>query len=319
LLTWAAVNSQAQLADTYQPIYDNVTTTVGCAKAKDSLACLRTVPYETLFNAFAPFVLTPILDGDFLRRPPSESFAKGLVAKVAILAGSNTDEGTATIFGPRNTLQNDDDVHKLLAGLGNGLDNSTVSEAMQLYPDDPAQGCPFNTGAERFADQGYMYKRGATIIGDSVIHAGRRFTTEYFASRPRRARQPVYSYRFDQPPWDGKEELVATVAPVCSTHYAEVCFVFNLDPSASRNNSNWIGPYEEFHDLSDFIAKSWVSFAHDLDPNAYECGRKYPKWPEYSKSNSNMVFKAGGSWVERDTWRAPQLKFWSKIWGQLKT
>ncbi|PVH82037.1 alpha/beta-hydrolase [Cadophora sp. DSE1049] len=319
LQSGSALGPGTQLPDTYQPIYDNVTTTVGCAKAKDSLACLRTVPYETLFNAFAPFVLTPILDGNFLRRLPSESFAKGLVAKVAILAGTNTDEGTASFFGPRNTLQNDDDIHNLIGGLGNRLSNSTVLEAMQLYPDDPAQGCPFNTGAERFADQGYMYKRGAAIVGDSVIHAGRRFTAHYFASRPRQVRQPVYSYRFDQPPWDGTEELVATVAPVYSTHYAEICFVFNLGPSASRNNSNWIGPYKEFHELSDFIARSWVSFAHDLDPNSHGCGRSYPKWPEYSKSESNMVFRARGSWVERDVWRTPQLKFWSKIWAQLKT
>ncbi|KAH7386387.1 Alpha/Beta hydrolase protein [Cadophora sp. MPI-SDFR-AT-0126] len=313
------INTPAQLPDTYQPIYDNVTMTVGCAMAKDSLSCLRTVPYESLLNAFAPFVLTPILDGNFLKRLPSESFAKGLVAEVAILAGTNTDEGTASFFGPRVTLQNNDDIHKLIAGLGNGLSNSTVSEVMRLYPDDPAQGCPFNTGAERFADQGYMYKRGAAIVGDYVIHAGRRFTAEYFASRPKSIRQPVYSYRFDQPPWDGKEELVATIAPVYSTHYAEICFVFNLDPSASRNNSNWIGPYEEFHDLSDFIARSWVSFAHDLDPNGNGCGRKYPNWPEYSRSKSNMVFRAGGSWVERDVWRGPQLKFWPKIWKQLKT
>lgn len=170
--------------------------------------------------------MTPIVDGDFISRLPSESFAKGLVANVAILAGSNTDEGTATFFGPRDTLNTDDDIHALVAGMGSGLDNATVAKIMKLYPDDPVLGCPFNTGSERFASQGYMYKRGAAIVGDQVIHAGRRYTTKYYSSLPQRSRKPVYSYRFDQSPWNGIEPLVATVAPVYSTHYAEVSLNF---------------------------------------------------------------------------------------------
>jgi hypothetical protein len=66
-----------------------------------------------------------------------------------------------------------------------------------------------------------MYKRNAAISGDLNIHAGRRGTAEYFA-RPKGRnpnRKPVYSYsyRFDQPPWDGVEQLITTVAPVYST------------------------------------------------------------------------------------------------------
>lgn len=180
------------------------------------------MPYAELFSAFAPFVMTPVLDGQFLSRLPSKSFSAGLVADVAILAGSNTDEGTATFFGPRGTLETDVDVHSLLSGMGTGLDNKTVSEAMALYPDDPSLGCPFGTGSERFAQLGYMYKRGAAIVGDEVIHAGRRLTIEFYSSRSSSYRKPVYSYRFDQSPWNGVEVLVATEAPVYATHYSEV-------------------------------------------------------------------------------------------------
>lgn len=262
--------------------------------------------------------MTPILDGEFLSRLPSESFSKGLVADVAILAGSNTDEGTATFFGPRGTLNTDDDVHALLAGMGAGLDNDTVAQLMSLYPDDPAQGCPFNTGPERFAENGYQYKRGAAIVGDEVIHAGRRFTTEYYSSLPRARRRPVYSYRFDQSPWNGIEVLVATEAPVYSTHYAEICFVFNIDSSISRSNTNWIGPDAEYYQLSNLISRSWISFVHDLDPNNHGL-RGIPRWPNYSRSRSNFVFKVGNNHIEKDDWRVPQLKFWSTIWDKLKT
>lgn len=312
------VNSIRDLADTYEPIYDNVTTTVGCSDAADSLQCLRMAPYEALFEAFAPFVLTPIIDGQFLSRLPSESFAQGLVADVAILAGSNTDEGTATFFGPRGTLETDSDVQSLLSAMGRGLDNDTVEDLMHLYPDDPSQGCPFNTGSERFAQNGYQFKRGAAIVGDEVIHAGRRFTTTYFSKLPSHRRKPVYSYRFDQSPWDGSEELVATEAPVFSTHYAEICFVFNIEPSASKNNSNWIGPFPEYYRLSKQMSRTWISFTHDLNPNRHGMSG-IPKWPDYSCSKKNLVFRADGNYVEKDDWRESQLQYWGSIWQDLKT
>ncbi|KAI8680803.1 hypothetical protein LRP88_04422 [Fusarium phalaenopsidis] len=307
-----------RVAGDYQDIYNNVTKTVGCSKHKDTLQCLRHVKYETLFKAFAPFVVTPVLDGKFLTQLPSTSFKKNQVAKAAVLIGSNTDEGTASFFGPRGTLNTDKDVAKYLSTMGSGLDTKTVRHLMQLYPDDPAQGCPFNTGEERFEQNGKQYKRGAAISGDYVIHAGRRTTAEYFTSLSRRHRQPVYTYRFDQAPWDDKEELVATEAPVSSTHYAEICFVFNQEPSASRKNSNWIGPHPEYYQLSKLMSRSFISFVHDLNPNHHGV-KGAPRWPEYGQGHENFVFKVNNSWVEKDDWRKPQLEYWGKIWSKLET
>jgi carboxylesterase type B len=303
---------------TYQPIYDNITSTVGCANSADSLACLRKSDYQALYEAFAPFVLTPVLDGKFLSRLPSESFDKGLVADVAVLTGSNTDEGTATFFGPRGTLHNDSDVEQFLSKLGRGLTGNTVKTLKKLYPDDPFQECPFHTGAERFANWGAQYKRGATIVGDMAIQAGRRFTAKYFTNRARRTRKPVYSYRFDQSPWNNSLDLIATEPPVYATHYAEICFVFNLDPHDSRNNSNWIGPYPEYHVLAAAMSKSWISFVHSLNPNVDGNG-ELPHWPDYSSGHQNLVLRTRGSFVEKDNWRSDQLDYWGHIWGQLGT
>ena len=50
-----------------------------------------------------------------------------------------------------------DDMHRLL----------------QLYPDNPALGCPFGTGNETFGLSS-QYKRTAAIIGDASIQATRR-------------------------------------------------------------------------------------------------------------------------------------------------
>ncbi|KAF6813963.1 carboxylesterase family protein [Colletotrichum plurivorum] len=308
-----AINSPGDFNSNYQPYYDHVVDFVGCGGALDTLDCLRKAPFERLFGAFYSQVYTPILDGTFLKRLPSESFAKSLVADVAILAGSKTDEGTATFFGPRGTLNNDSDIFALLKGMEKGLANETVEEAMRLYPDDPAVGCPFNTGSERFEDHGFMYKRGAAIVGDAVIHAGRRQHTEFFANRTGSLRKSVYSYRFDQSPWDNSLTFVSTDPPVYSTHYAEVCFVFN-NPSVS--NTNWIGPYANFTDLANYMSRSWVAFANSLDSN-FDGSTTY--WPDYSDGNKNIVFSVGNITIEKDDWRMDQLRFWQGNWPQIKT
>ncbi|KAL3484421.1 carboxylesterase [Aspergillus germanicus] len=327
-----AIESLSNLATSYQPIYDNITATVGCDRASDSLNCLRHVPILALYNAFSPFVVTPVLDGDFFQQLPSASFTQGKVADVAILAGSNTDEGTATFFGPRGTLHTDNDVDALLSDLPgrSHLSNETVSHLMDLYPDDPRQGCPFNTGAARFEENGWQYKRGAAIIGDLAIHAGRRATTTYFTSSPRGGEgvsKPVYSYRFDQAPWNNVLELIATEEPVFATHYAEVAFVFNVDTDVSVNATNWIGPDPAFQVLARGMARAWVSFVHDLDPNVDRdrargdrcVESQLPYWPDYALAGENMVFRVDGSYVERDTWRTEQLAYWKTLWGLLKT
>lgn len=201
-------------------MYDNITTTVGCRTSNDSLACLRTVPFETLHQACIGFRQTPIMDGEFISQLPSQSVQKGEIADVAIIMGSNTDEGTAVFLGPRaSPLNNDQDVFKYVQALGSGLDNLTVETVMNLYPDDPIWGCPFGTGPERFADQGYQYKRGAAIAGDYFIHSGRRF---YANSHSIRSQRPIYTYRFDQAPWNMKEPSIMIIPPVYVTHYSEV-------------------------------------------------------------------------------------------------
>ncbi|GFF30012.1 lipase 4 [Aspergillus lentulus] len=312
--------------DGFQAMYDNVTETVGCKGAEDTLACLRTVPYEVLFEAFKPQIYTPVIDGEFITRKPSQTLALGKVADVAVLAGANTDEGTASFWGPRGTLNTTVDVAAYIRTLnGGGLSDEDVEELLALYPDDPTQGCPYGTGSERFASQGWMYKRGAAIAGDIFVHAGRRGLVEYYAqknnAKHKHQQKPVYSYRFDQPPWNGVLELIATVPPVYSTHYAELIFVFN---NPSQKLSNYIGPYPSFHQLSEFMSRSWASFVHDLDPNGHAVDGA-PYWPRYEQSKpQNIVFRTvdrsngSGSYVEEDTYRKDQLKWWNAHWSALR-
>lgn len=222
-------SDQLTISSGYQDQFDDVVTAVGCDDRVDKLQCLREVPYKALFEALKTQIYTPVLDGKMFTRLPSESFEQNATAQAALLLGSNTDEGTASFWGPRGTLNTTYDVIKWIKTLnGGGLDDTSVNKLLELYPDDPAQGCPFDTDSERFADQGWQYKRGAAIATDLFVAAGGRHSARHFASLS----NDVYSYRFDQPPWDGEEQLITTVAPVYSTHFTEVCL---KDLHASQN------------------------------------------------------------------------------------
>ena len=66
------------------------------------------------------------------------------------------------------------------------------------------------------------------------------------------------------------------------------------------------------------MSRSWISFAHDLNPNHHGVA-EVPFWPEYNAGQNNIVFAAEKISVEKDDWRVPQLEFWADIWKELKT
>jgi len=67
---------------------------------------------------------------------------------------------------------------------------------MRLYPDDPTLGIPFNTGTERFAAQGYQYKRIPATLGDVFYHAPRLDDARHYALH-----SSTYIYRFNTRPF----------------------------------------------------------------------------------------------------------------------
>lgn len=70
------------------------------------------------------------------------------------------------------------------------------------------------------------------------------------------------------------------------------------------------GKPQNFFDLAKLMSRSWASFIHSGDPNAWMQGRYAgaPMWPVYSvESPMNMVWDAnvtGLAYPEPDTWRA---------------
>lgn len=216
--------------------------------------------------------------------------------------GTVSDEGTDN--APDGLINTDEDLGDyLLYDSGFDFPNSTVSHILELYPDDPTQGIPLNTGAERFAEHGWQYKRIAAILGDVFYHAPRRHDTQRYSSR-----DPTYVYRFNTRPFVNSTngtytDYVGELGPAYEgvTHFSDVAFVFA--------NPQYVGPWPEYRALSALMSAQWIHFAYYGDPN----GKELPDWPKYSESaGRNLVLQTesqGGPYAEEDTYRAAGCKY----------
>jgi carboxylesterase type B len=89
-----------------QAAFNLLTQQTGCSSATDKLECLRVLPFAQLNqiqNTTGSLGLlgqawAPILDRDFIQQTPSVQIKAGSFVQVPIIAGANSDEGTA--FGP---------------------------------------------------------------------------------------------------------------------------------------------------------------------------------------------------------------------------
>jgi carboxylesterase type B len=295
-------------SDWYQPIYDTIVDKANCSDAIDTLACLRTVPYQVMLPLLAAPSQGPgwypTVDGDIIPAYPTELLHSGRFAHIPHLLGTNSDEGTdnAPTGGIINTDQQLFDYLK--GSTGFGFPDAVIRKIMQLYPDDPALGIPLNTGAE-ICDQGKQYKRVAAIVGDVFYHATRLEDARWYARY-----SPTYTYRFNTLPWQN-DPLSTTggQAPICKgvSHFSEVAFVFA--------NPAYYGPWAEYKALSDEISAHWINFITGGSPNGAGAQGEL-EWPVYNGSERglNLVLQASGrgrngSYVEEDTYRIEGREF----------
>lgn len=296
-------------SDWYQPIYNKIVSQTNCTESPDTLECLRTVPYETIF----PFLdsskvggpgFYPTVDGDIMPNYPTELLHSGRFAHVPHLYGSNSDEGTDN--APPGVINTDQDLYDYLLGsTGFGFPPAVVKEIMRLYPDDPKLGIPLNTGEERFAELGYQYKRAAAIIGDVFYHATRLDDARWYSKYA-----PTYIYRFNTPPYQNSTNATLTDpayrAPPYKgvQHFSETSFLFGIP--------QYVGPWEEYKQLSKEMSAQWINFIATGSPN----GEGLPQWPEYGEG-LDLVLQANGrgqngSYVERDDWRLEGREYLTK-------
>ncbi|KAI0060931.1 carotenoid ester lipase precursor [Artomyces pyxidatus] len=184
-----------------QPAYDAFVLNAGCSHANNTLQCLREAPISSIRAAindstsvlsFSSVSLAyqwgPSADGDFLKDDPQKLVLQGSVSPVPLVSGDCDDEGTLFSLSNAN-ITTDQEVQDYISKyfVRNMPNASSVEKLLQLYPSDPAQGSPFDTGLQDAITP--QYKRLAAIQGDLIFQAPRRFFLQHRSSK-----QTIYSY-----------------------------------------------------------------------------------------------------------------------------
>ncbi|KAJ5889070.1 alpha/beta-hydrolase [Penicillium taxi] len=285
--------------DWYQPMYDQLVSSVNCTESSDRLDCLRKAPYDALAAQNIKSFFFATVDGNFIPVAGGRAKQLGKFHKVPLMLGGGRDEGTG--FGIEGCNTEEDIIsHGLLYGSGYPMSNATWKKVFELYPDDPAEGLPAGTGSERFASHGYMYKRQSVISGDVTWNSNARQDARVFSV----AGVPVYKFVFATPSWSSPTTPPA--AYLGASHVANWPFTFNLP---GNDTDPWIGPGEARARLRTMASSMTVAFIASLNPNNH--GQQFINWPQYSARDAgvNFVFHANGSYLEDDDFRKEAIDY----------
>ncbi|KAK7040280.1 hypothetical protein VNI00_009747 [Paramarasmius palmivorus] len=251
------------------------------ASANDTFTCLRTASSETLsqagggslaaINEMFPWIPTLDGPGGVFPELASSFYAKGQFSRIPFISGVNLDEDSIAAPLTFPTISSSDTIFNAIItnyttntdGTGNDELQAAANQLLQLYPDVPALGSPYNTGNETFGLSS-QYKRSAAITGDLMFHSVRRLWTKAAVD----AGVKAYGYLFTGP------RLEDVFPPQYGVpHTQELYYVFGLVPEA--------GGSQRDVELKWKMMDYWISFAVTLDPNDGK-GTSRPTWPEYA-------------------------------------
>lgn len=257
-----------------QDVFDMVVQVAGCSSAADKLDCLRGVSYTTYYNATnsVPGVFgynsvalsyPPRPDGKVLTTSPDVLTQSGRYAKVPFIIGDQEDEGTLFALSQSNITTTEQLRLCIKTIFFLTASDPAIDAILEAYPDDPAQGSPFNTGQ---LNQVYpQYKRIAAILGDLTFTLARRVYLNHAAQ----AHPEV-------PFWSYLSSYYYGTSVLGTFHGSDVAAVFYNIPRSY--------PGQAFRSY-------YLSFINRLDPNAETA---FPHWPKW-KDNKQLIHMQAAS------------------------
>jgi triacylglycerol lipase len=160
------INSKPVLtAADWDVYYNNITAAVNCSSAADTLACLRTVPIDTLITVLNSSVTASVpswgaqVDGDWLRNGSVSMLVTGQIVKVPILHGRNHDEGTMFATKGINTTE------QFLTRVKDcGFDDEEAATIEALCPDISAFGIPSTLDGRPTGEYAYIWETSGSEL-----------------------------------------------------------------------------------------------------------------------------------------------------------
>lgn len=245
-----------------------------------SLGCLRTAPLDAIYkHEDAIGSWQPVIDDDFIRQEPALELHRGNIAQVPIMLGHNADEGLFVVNTIADSLGSvPDNEQQLWAVVGQftGLNNSTIEALLSAYSEnDPIPpyslsiDYPWCSALEKAnLTCGAEYRRTAAILGDWFVDAGRRRMAKQWS----KLCLPAFSYRFTADPTSLPIQVWNGLGPGFSIHGADLAYDFGL-PGGFTTAIDFYPPVKDVNShekLSRAMVSNFASFAHSLDPNAFE-------------------------------------------------
>ncbi|KAF1988584.1 putative extracellular lipase [Aulographum hederae CBS 113979] len=285
------VPAQTATSPKAQAIYDTLIRNAGCLGIPSPVLCLRNLPYDQFLraaNSLPAIFSYRSLDLTYIPRPdpdsndtffstsPEQAVATNAYAKIPIIVGDVEDEGTLfSIF--QFNLTTTDQLIDYISSYFPSANRTTVATLVSLYPDDPAAGSPYNTGAQfNFYPQ---YKRLAAILGDFTFTLTRRVYLNAVA--------PAI------PSWSFLADFLAGT-PLLGTYHASDVDVAYGDGFAAD------------FPATETFQERYVSFVASGDPEAVSLPGRQGRvaWPRYQSGTGQLLgIGAQGNRVLGDDFR----------------
>ncbi len=232
-------------------------TTLGLRGPDASAAELRALPVSALV-AFTPAegaasIARFNIDGQALTESPAHAVRAGRAARVPILMGSNTDEGTILFRAAPATTTD-----AFRARMTKDFPAIAADSLFALYPTDSAA---------------QILRSWQSMMGDATLGAPARWS----AALATKAGYSVFLYQFTR----------VAAGPLGRTlgafHAAEIPFVYGIP--ADQMPRLW-GASPNDAELSRMMSGYWVNFARTGDPN----GAGLPVWSRYAPAGTHLEF-----------------------------
>jgi acetylcholinesterase len=240
--------------------FDRFAASLNCADAQDPVACLRSLDTATLQSADVvstfpgtpenvepDFYFLPVVDGTFSPDFVYRMLEEGRVARVPVMVGDDTDEGTAFGFSPNATTS--EEFLQFIQANYPHLNDTELQLIKEAYPPGkvfPLHALFFTPSEEAYGE--------ATFICPGVE------LTKSIASFV--SPEEVWNYRYNV--YDPTDEFAGLGVP----HVSEEPAIWGPgnsgpcdDPCSYRNLNAPIVP---------IMMNYWISFIRTLNPNTFK-------------------------------------------------
>ena len=274
-----------------QVVYDTVVRSAGCSSAKDTLECLRSLPYETYLNAtnsvpsitgYQSVALSylPRPDGKVLTESPDKLVKQDKYASVPFIIGDQEDEGTLFALQQSNITTEREIVDYFKTFYFHHATEQQLELLVDNYPDITTYGSPFRTG---HLNNWYpQFKRLAAILGDLTFTLSRRAFLKYASE-----------IKPDVPSWSYLASYDYGTPILGTFHSTDIEQVFKGIPP-------------DYPEMA--IRQYYYSFIYEGDPNALK-STKYMDWPQWNQSQTLIQFFKTHEAPLPDDFRDPPYRY----------